>query len=339
MFLYFRSTRSVEALTTFVKQQLASSIKSFGNKEELEQKIDKSKRNIIAYFASKDTNEFQNFQKVAAILREDCAFWVSTDSGVNSVEENVMNFRDPDTEDEQRFTGRFSDYDYLKQWLTDKCIPLVREVTFENVEELTEEGLPFLLFFRNPKDKEGDKKFTELVRISYRVKRNFSSVISDMDNLYELVAVFSWMAFGKYLQVMRELYDQKSAVNALLADGHKFAHPLKHLGKTAQDLPVLAIDSFQHMFLFDNMEELHVPGKLRQFVLDLHSGKLHKDFHENLDQKVMDLQKLALERPEIFAEDDAKPPAAVPQAAPPSSVFKELKPSENRYSLLRKTEL
>jgi hypothetical protein len=28
----------------------------------------------------------------------------------------------------------------LKQWLTDKCIPLVREVTFENVEELTEEG-------------------------------------------------------------------------------------------------------------------------------------------------------------------------------------------------------
>lgn len=66
------------------------------------------------------------------------------------------------------------------------------------------------------------------------------------------------------LQVMRELYDQKSAVNALLADGHKFAHPLKHLGKTEQDLPVLAIDSFQHMFLFEKMDELYEPGKLRQ---------------------------------------------------------------------------
>lgn len=62
-----------------------------------------------------------------------------------------------------QFTGNFTDYNYIKQWLTDKCIPLVREVTFENVEELTEEGLPFLLLFRNRGDKEGDKKFTELV--------------------------------------------------------------------------------------------------------------------------------------------------------------------------------
>lgn len=74
-------------------------------------------------------------------------------------------------------------------------------------------------------------------------------------------------------------------------------------------------------------------------MLDLHSGKLHKDFHESLDQKMLDLQKLALEKPEIFAENDIKPPASAPPATPPSSVFKELKPSENRYSLLRKTEL
>jgi len=47
--------------------------------------------------------------------------------------------------------------------LTDKCIPLVREVTFENVEELTEEGLPFLILFRDPNDREQDKMFTETV--------------------------------------------------------------------------------------------------------------------------------------------------------------------------------
>uniref|UniRef100_A0A915PHN3 Thioredoxin domain-containing protein n=1 Tax=Setaria digitata TaxID=48799 RepID=A0A915PHN3_9BILA len=297
----YRSTRSVEALTAFVKQQLSSSIRDFSDSKDLEQQMDKSKRNVIAYFVNKDTDEYRSFQKAATVLREDCSFWVGINKNLETAGGSVMHFRDPDTEDEQKFTGSFTDYKYLKQWLTDKCIPLVREVTFENVEELTEEGLPFLLLFRNPGDKEGDKKFTELV--------------------------------------MRELYDQKNAINALLADGYKFAHPLKHLGKTEDDLPVLAIDSFQHMFLFDNMNELYVPGKLRQFVLDLHSGKLHREFHKSMDQEMIDLQKLALKKLEMFAENDAKPPVAMPPPTPPPSVFKELKPSENRYSLLRKTEL
>ncbi|PIO61651.1 hypothetical protein TELCIR_16820, partial [Teladorsagia circumcincta] len=131
------------------------------------------------------------------------------------------------------------------------------EVTFENVEELTEEGLPFLLFFRDSKRKDQDKMFTE--------------------------------------QVIRELADQRASINPLLADGHKFAHPLKHLGKTMKDLPVLAIDSFQHMYLFPDMSQLTVPGKLREFVMDLHSGKLHKDFHETLDQKMIDLAKFKAE--------------------------------------------
>lgn len=39
-------------------------------------------------------------------------------------------------------------------------------------------------------------------------------------------------------------------VNFLTADGLKFSHPLHHLGKTSNDLPVLAIDSFRHMYLF-----------------------------------------------------------------------------------------
>ena len=39
-------------------------------------------------------------------------------------------------------------------------------------------------------------------------------------------------------------------VNFLTADGLKFSHPLHHLGKTSADLPVLAIDSFRHMYLF-----------------------------------------------------------------------------------------
>ena len=32
------------------------------------------------------------------------------------------------------FPGPISDYDFLLRWATDKCIPLVREITFENAE-------------------------------------------------------------------------------------------------------------------------------------------------------------------------------------------------------------
>ena len=39
-------------------------------------------------------------------------------------------------------------------------------------------------------------------------------------------------------------------INFLTADGSKFSHPLHHLGKTAKDLPILAIDSFRHMYVF-----------------------------------------------------------------------------------------
>ena len=85
------------------------------------------------------------------------------------------------------------------------------------------------------------------------------------------------------------------------------------------------------------MKILPEPGKLRQFVLDLHSGKLHKEFHETLDQKVAELQKKALEQ--LEEDGHPRPPSTMPETTPPPSIFKELKPSGKRYSLLQKTEL
>jgi len=54
-------------------------------------------------------------------------------------------------------------YDEFSIWASDKCTPLVREITFENAEELTEEGLPFLILFHHPDDNESIKKYTDLV--------------------------------------------------------------------------------------------------------------------------------------------------------------------------------
>jgi hypothetical protein len=45
--------------------------------------------------------------------------------------------------------------------------------------------------------------------------------------------------------VKRELLSERQQVNFLTADGVKFAHPLHHLGKSKEDLPLIAVDSFR----------------------------------------------------------------------------------------------
>ena len=73
-------------------------------------------------------------------------------------------------------------------------------------------------------------------------------------------------------------------INAVYADGLKFSHPLNHLGKSANDLPLLAIDSFRHMYLFPkSFKDIGTDQALAKFVTDLHSGKLHREFHNGPD--------------------------------------------------------
>jgi len=141
--------------------------------------------------------------------------------------------------------------------------------------------------------------------------------------------------------------DQKVAMNFLVADGVRFAHPLHHLGKTEKDLPVLAIDSFRHMYLFDDVKHMTTPGKLRQFVLDLHSGKLHREFHHGPDPTPE--QQPGEHQPDSPAQPgspDSGPPSPGSDSAnpnpfydqktsPPESIFQKLKPSRNRYTLAK----
>ena len=82
-------------------------------------------------------------------------------------EEPIVVFR-PDkarsNEQDETFQGNLNVYDELNAWVTEKCVPLVREITFENAEELTEEGIPFLILFHKPDDNDSVKKFNDVVR-------------------------------------------------------------------------------------------------------------------------------------------------------------------------------
>jgi len=314
----YRGQRSVDAFTNFVRQQMKSSLNEYTNKDEF--KPDTGKRTIVGYFESKLSDQYKVFEAVADDLRESCDFWAGVgeaSASERAVGEHVI-FKPPQStgEGESTYPGDLNNLEVLKEWAQDKCVPLIREITFENGEALTEEGLPFLLLFHKP---------------------------GDAHNL------------GRYKNaVMRELLPEKGRVNFLTADGTKFSHPLHHLGKSVDDLPLICIDSFRHMYLFKKFEDIDVPGKLKEFIADLHSGKLHMDFHNPPPEETEE------EKPGIEGDSDQAPPEVSEDGQPPSSdgdpeqppsdktgapgehvegppetVFHKLAPSENRYTLLR----
>lgn len=295
----YRGQRSVESFAQFVHKQLEDPIQEFHSLQQL-QKLDEAKRIIIGYFDRRDMPEYDTFRRVATSLKEDCQFHVGFGDvsiqmhppvGINGSEDArvpIIVFRSDkhrSNEPDETFTGSLKNFDELHVWVQDKCIPLVREITFENAEELTEEGLPFLILFHASDDTESIKKYTDVVQ--------------------------------------SELLSEKQSINFLTADGKKFEHPLHHLGKSGKDLPLIAIDSFRHMYLFPDFKQMHIPGKLKQFLQDLHSGKLHREFHYGPDE--------VQSNNEIDTDKKA--------TTPPESTFKKLAPSKNRYTLLTRDEL
>lgn len=123
-------------------------------------------------------------------------------------------------------------------------------------------------------------------------------------------------------------------INFLTADGVRFAHPLHHLGKSQNDLPLIAIDSFRHMYLFPKTSDMTIPGKLKEFVQDLYSGKLHREFHFGPDSGApLEIIQLHIGGDvRIGGGDDG---GEIQKTPPPESTFKKLAPSKNRYTLLR----
>ena len=156
------------------------------------------------------------------------------------------------------------------------------------------------------------------------------------------------------------MLSEKSNVNFLTADGLKFAHPLHHLGKSKEDLPLLAIDSFRHMYLFSKFEDIRIPGKVKTFLQDLYSGKLHREFHYGPDPQQEKKEEKKEEEKEKEKEDEKKSDEAKEDEAkhipretggekveeaekkpkekstdPPESQFVHLGPSKQRYTILR----
>lgn len=75
------------------------------------------------------------------------------------------------------------------------------------------------------------------------------------------------------------------------------------------------------MYLFPDASQMDVPGKLKSFIADLNSGKLHREFHYGPDPS-----------DNTNPSNEINPPKGT---SPPESTFKKLAPSSNRYTLLK----
>ncbi|KAL5005569.1 hypothetical protein ScPMuIL_016727 [Solemya velum] len=299
----YRGQRSVDALSDYLREQMKNPIIQHQVLEDLEE-LEPKKRHVIAYLISEDSEVYKTYKRVASALRNECEFHTAlgpVSEPERTTGENIV-YRPPNTHRQDVvFSGPMDNYDYMYQWMHDKCIPLVREITFENAEELTEEGLPFMILFHKADDEEIKELYTR--------------------------------------EVQNQVLGEQNSMNFLTADGMKFTHPLHHLGKTPADLPVLCIDSFRHMYVFPHSvkEGLQTPGLLKQFVLDLHSGKLHREFHHGPDPTTTSAPQLEDGGEDKTEQHIPHDPSEKPKqpTSPPESTFNKLKPSRNRYTLLR----
>uniref|UniRef100_A0A8D0N0L5 Endoplasmic reticulum protein 44 n=1 Tax=Sus scrofa TaxID=9823 RepID=A0A8D0N0L5_PIG len=216
----YRGQRSVKALADYIRQQKSDPIQELHDLAEITT-LDRSKRNIIGYFEQKDSENYRVFERVAKILHDDCTF-LSAFGAVSKPErysgDNIVYKPPGHSAPDMVYLGYMTNFDGTFNWIQDKCVPLVREITFENGEELTEEGLPFLILFHMKEDTE-----------SLEIFQN---------------------------EVARQLISEKGTINFLHADCDKFRHPLLHIQKTPADCPVIAIDSFRHMYVFGDFRDV-----------------------------------------------------------------------------------
>ncbi|KAL3312839.1 hypothetical protein Ciccas_008561 [Cichlidogyrus casuarinus] len=293
----YRGSRTVEAVTTYVKQQLADPFTQLDKSStDINQiKTGNNEAHVLGIFITLDTSnaEFVQFKRVASSLSETCKFYAT----VGSPEQQGLYFRHHDNWDDvpkplTPLKIALLQQEQAVQMVSDKCKPKVRELTFDNAEEITEEGIPLLILFY----KNGDTK----ARIDFTNHVN-------------------------------QHLAQENGVVFVTADASVFSHPLTHLNLQEAHMPTIVIDSFQHMYKFPHLlsEAYNNPQLIKDYIDNLKSGQLHVQYHygDNPSPPLND-GKPVPSTPSAESPERNTSPTPIPE-----SVFKSLQPNKNRYSM------
>lgn len=229
----YRGKRSANALGEYVLKQMELGVKYFNGIEDLEM-INVKRRSVIAFFADRNRTEFVLFELLAERYKNDCDFYLRVGRELKNVtytQDMPKLIYRPDTARthalDEIFAGDLSNQMELETWLYKKCVPLVREVDFGNVEEIIEQRLPLLVLFYMPGDMESVKNFKSIVEMQ----------LTDFTQF-----------------------------NFVTVDGRRFEHSVRHMNKTVLDLPLIAIDSLRLMYPYERFQDMYIPGHLKAFL-------------------------------------------------------------------------
>ncbi|KAH8359285.1 hypothetical protein KR093_005666 [Drosophila rubida] len=231
----YRGQRSQEALIEFVTKEMRDPIEEFHSLSELQQ-LGRQKFLMLGYFEHSNHLEYEMFRKTSLALRDQyCSFHVNFgNAGRHRIAFQKHGQAASDYE------GSRTRYKELHKWALEKCQPLVRELTFDNAEEISEEGRPLMILFYHKNDVTSVQQLEKVIQ---------AELMHELDN-----------------------------INFITAAAETFA-ALLDIDKTEAELPVIIIDSIVHMFEFPKFEDIYTPGKLKEFIQDYHSGQLHLEHH------------------------------------------------------------
>eukprot|EP01134_Creolimax_fragrantissima_P005364 CFRG5364T1 len=247
----YRGARTIRALNEFIFNEMKPVVGELGNMDveyEISQKP--GRKIVIARFRNgRETVDYEEYQKTAKALRGHCDFYVTDqEHHFEGAQGNrllvVKKKGDHDFFNDKNSNAVQLDAEgllHMSEWLTQSCKPLIDELTFENSEALVEEGKPLMILFTKPDDQKSRDLFKKTVR--------------------DLVP------------------HEASRVKFLVADGTQFKHPLQHIAKTMDDLPVLAVDSFKHMYDFGEFSSVTSGTRMQTFINNLFNNQLHERFH------------------------------------------------------------
>lgn len=174
-------------------------------------------------------------------------------------------------ENNETFRGNLINVDELMIWAVGLCIPLVREITQENFYEYDDQNIPLFILFHSSDDTKSVQDFKTVVE---------SQLVSEKSNLHVLCYFESIFNFP---------FSFSENVNFFTANGENFLNFLYDLEKNKSDLPLIVLNDKRHRYLFSNFKDTNIPGKLKDFLSDLHSGKQQQRItHKDLVSKTND---------------------------------------------------
>lgn len=184
----YNGKRTAEAFVEFIREEMKDPVAEFTDLEELvDLETDKGityvddflshgntatlryisesltryiKGVIAGYFHHKGEREYNTFRLVAMNLREKGQFFACFTSSTKT----LMAVKSKDSNLKKVYAQDLTDFNGLYVWARKQCTPLVRQLNYKNVNEITDEGLPFFLLFHADSDEESVQKFTKVVQ-------------------------------------------------------------------------------------------------------------------------------------------------------------------------------